>query len=51
MKYVLKRDDGKYVTPPGSNWAYTTLLQNARVFDTREEAEREKCGNERIVER
>jgi hypothetical protein len=49
---VLKRtSDGKYVAKPGSKNSYTKYLQHARVFRTREEAERDRCPeNERIVE-
>lgn len=47
--YVLQRDDGKFVAPAGSHRAYTNYLQGARVFLKREQAERERCGNERIV--
>jgi hypothetical protein len=52
MSYVIQRTDGKvaYVTRSGSLHAYTTRLQDARVFPTREEAERELCwGNERVL--
>lgn len=48
--YVLVREDGKFVTPPGSHRSYTGKLQEARVFATREAAERERCvGNETCV--
>jgi len=50
MKYVLVREDGAYVAPSGSSASYTRALQNARTFPTREAAERERCGNERIQE-
>lgn len=49
MPYVLIREDGAYVAPSGSPSSYVRALQHARVFATRESAEREKCGNERIV--
>ena len=49
MPYVLVRDDGAYVAPRGHRSAYAPCLQHARVFATREAAERERCGNERIV--
>jgi len=43
-KYVLRHNEtGKYVATPGSNWAYTAKLENARTFATREEAERDRC--------
>lgn len=48
--YVIKRnEDGHYVTHPGSRNSYTRSLEQARTFPTREEAERECCGNERAV--
>jgi hypothetical protein len=49
VSYVIKRnEDGAYVAPRGSASSYTKQLQNARTFSTREEAERERCGNETI---
>lgn len=48
--YVIRRnEDGAYVTPPGSQHSYTKDLRKARLFNTREEAERDKCGNETIA--
>jgi len=47
---VLQRADGQYVTPPGRALRYTKKLQEAHKFPTREAAEAERCGNERIVE-
>ena len=51
MGYVVQRTtDGAYVAPSGSRASYTRALQFARVFGSREMAERERCpGNERIV--
>lgn len=47
--YVLVRTDGAYVARPGSQASYTRVLQDARVFVTRESAERDRCvDNERI---
>ena len=49
--YVIKRTDqsGGWVMPPGSHESYTSKLQHARKFPTRESAERERCpGNETI---
>lgn len=49
MSYILKNiHTGCWVTPSGSARSYTNKLQNARIFHTREAAERERCGNERI---
>ena len=48
--YVIVRVDGQYVTPPGEEKSYTTRLEDARVFATREAAERERCvENESVV--
>lgn len=48
--YVLQREeDGLYCVPPGAPRSYTERLQNAQVFDSREEAEENRCGNERIL--
>lgn len=50
--YILKRSDGAYVADiTKSNGAsYTNKLQHARVFATREAAEKDRCpGNEYVV--
>lgn len=50
--YVLRRTDqgGGYVAKPGSKGSYTKKLENARIFQTREQADAERCkGNEVIV--
>jgi hypothetical protein len=48
--YVLKRDsDGFYVATPGSVHSYTSKLEHARTFTTREEAQQDACGNEHAV--
>lgn len=50
MKFVIVRDDGQFVTPAGSEHSYTKNLVKARQFDSRAEAERERCQvNERVV--
>jgi hypothetical protein len=49
--YVLqRRPDGAFVAPPGAPSSYTRALQDARVFSTRADAERERCpGNEIVI--
>jgi hypothetical protein len=48
--YVIVRDDGKFVAPPGQEKSYSDKLQDAWGFPTREAAQRQVCpGNERIV--
>ena len=49
MRYIIKREDGAYVARPGERHSYTYKLQHARRFDTRELAESERCGNERVL--
>ncbi len=50
MVYVIQRTDGKYVAPPGREHSYTSKLQHARKFASREAAERDLCiENERVV--
>ena len=48
--YLIKRDDGKYVAVRDSKHSYTTRVDLARVYQTKEEAEQDLCHeNERIV--
>lgn len=50
--YVLVRTDqgGGFVTKPGSRGSYTNKLQEARVYETREQASKDACPeNERVV--
>ena len=47
-KYILIRTDGKYAARSGMKHSYTRRLEYARVFSTRESAERERCENETI---
>jgi hypothetical protein len=48
--YVIIRDDGQYVRPSGSPMMYSKLLQEAKVYKSRDEAERDRCvENERVV--
>lgn len=57
MPYVVRKHRGagerkpaRYVAQPGSKRSYTTRLQNARVFPTREAAQADACGNESIID-
>lgn len=48
--YILQRNsDGKCVAKPGLHNSYTLNINNIRIFKTREDAERDACGNERVV--
>jgi len=51
--YALKRTDQGYgyVSKPGSKSSYTHSLANAKLFETKELAEADRCkGNEVIVD-
>jgi len=48
MKYLLQREDGKYVARPGLKSSYTWNPLSARIFDA-SELERERCGNETAI--
>jgi hypothetical protein len=50
--YVIKRTDqgGGYVARPGSKHSYTRTLESARKFNTRTEADSDRCkGNEIVI--
>ncbi len=50
--YVIKRIDrkGGYVARTGAQFSYTNTLQHAKVFFTKDAAERDRCaGNEIII--
>lgn len=51
MPYVLQRfADHQYVKRPGSGESYTPHLEDARLYPTREMADRDRCkDNERIL--
>jgi hypothetical protein len=50
MFVIVRISDGYFVTPPGSERSYTPFLQAARIFATREKAEKERCsGNEQVA--
>jgi hypothetical protein len=52
MQYIIIREDGAFVSDPHSNGtggSYTRNLQKARVYESRESAERDRCpGNESV---
>lgn len=50
LGYVIQnRGTGGYVNWPGHDKSYTRNILSARRFPTREAAEAECCGNERVV--
>jgi hypothetical protein len=42
------KNDGKYVARDGSEHAYTSNLEHAKLFQTKESAEFHKCANETV---
>lgn len=49
MAYVIRRSrDGKFVALPGSKRSYTSDIDQARAFDTEEEAKADCCSNEYV---
>lgn len=52
MPYVIQRTDtrrGLWLARPGGQHAYTSFFNCARVFATREEADKERCPeNEQV---
>lgn len=50
MYYVIVREDGMIASRPGSRRSYTSSLFRARIWRSRQSAERNRCGNERIVD-
>lgn len=47
---VKRKDDGRYVSGPGVVYSYTSDIKRARIFKSKEEAERDCCGNETVVD-
>lgn len=50
MFALAKDKDGAFVSAPGSAHSYTRDLLQAQLFTTREQAMREACGNEHVVD-
>jgi hypothetical protein len=49
MFVIQRHEDRQFVTPSGSRYSYTKLLQEARQFPTRDAAQKECCGNETVL--
>lgn len=47
-RFVLVRDDGKYVARSGSLHSYVARLEDAQIFSTYAAADQNRCGNERV---
>lgn len=48
--YVIRNaDTGKYVAVQGMEHSYTSRLEHARVFRTREAAELDRCPENEVV--
>jgi len=49
MLYVIwNLDQRKFVAPAGEHKSFTSDIRKARIFKTKEEAEANACGNERV---
>ncbi len=49
MAYVIRAEDGQYVTPADSDRAYSHGLAKARIFASRADAEREARHGEIVM--
>lgn len=49
MFVIWNNDKEAFVAWPGAQHSFTGLLQRARLFATREQAERDACGNETVM--
>lgn len=50
MSWVIVRSgDGKYVSKEGSQHSYTSKLERAQLFSSKESAQNQCCGNEHVV--
>ncbi len=48
MFVLVRNEDQKFVCPPGAEKSYTSDLTKARIYPSRETAEKDKCGNESV---
>ena len=49
MYVIVRNEDVAYVAKSDYSSSYTKYLQHAQQFCTREEAEKQKCENERVI--
>lgn len=49
QQYLIRREDGKFVSQPGSQHSYTSRLECARIYADRDQAMADKCGNETLI--
>jgi hypothetical protein len=47
--FIIKNSNGKYVAYPGLSSSYTRHVLQARRFATRQDAQRECCGDEWVM--
>lgn len=47
--WIIKKNNNLYVAKGGRNYSYTNKLSLAEKFKTKEEAFRNKCDNEYVV--
>ncbi len=46
MWVLIRQEDGRYVSRVNSQDSYTKTLEKARIFNSKEEASKDACGNE-----
>jgi hypothetical protein len=46
MFWVIRNSNGLWVSRPGSRSSFTNKIQCAQKFSSKEEAQRQCCGNE-----
>ena len=47
--FVIRGPNG-FVNKSGSYHSYTKFIEQARKFSTKEDAEKDKCGNETVID-
>lgn len=46
---LMRTTDRKFVTMPGSEHSYSAAIEDARVYSTREEAEKDRCVENEVI--
>lgn len=49
MYIIVNNDTGMFVAPRGSDKSYVRTSSFARVYTSKESAERDACGNETVI--
>ena len=46
MWVLVRHEDGMMVSRPGSTRSYTRNIEHAKIYNTKDEAKADACGNE-----